>query len=192
MSRWGSRAAPRSSSTTRTTAAAGRSCRSRLPLDGNSWERQERELLAGGHRVSSYDPLPGHLRLRPRPEGGCWAQSHRSLLKTDDNTDGVDRQVFEGIKAGSSRTATPTSRTSSTTSQPALWLASSSSAFLRLPFACRLTRLRRAGDRVNADVDANLPAAAAFVDGHRRAPQLTLSQRTVSQGRQSKKARKCL
>jgi non-heme chloroperoxidase len=25
------------------------------PLDGNSWERQERELLANGHRVISYD-----------------------------------------------------------------------------------------------------------------------------------------
>jgi non-heme chloroperoxidase len=25
------------------------------PLDGNSWERQERELLAAGHRVISYD-----------------------------------------------------------------------------------------------------------------------------------------
>jgi len=25
------------------------------PLDGNSWERQERELLAGGYRVISYD-----------------------------------------------------------------------------------------------------------------------------------------
>src|SRR4051794_18537881 len=25
------------------------------PLNGNSWERQERELLATGHRVISYD-----------------------------------------------------------------------------------------------------------------------------------------
>jgi non-heme chloroperoxidase len=25
------------------------------PLDGNSWERQERELLAHGYRVISYD-----------------------------------------------------------------------------------------------------------------------------------------
>ncbi len=25
------------------------------PLDGNSWERQERELLAAGYRVISYD-----------------------------------------------------------------------------------------------------------------------------------------
>jgi non-heme chloroperoxidase len=25
------------------------------PLNGNSWERQERELLANGHRVISYD-----------------------------------------------------------------------------------------------------------------------------------------
>ena len=25
------------------------------PLNGNSWERQERELLASGHRVLSYD-----------------------------------------------------------------------------------------------------------------------------------------
>src|SRR4051812_50149218 len=25
------------------------------PLNGNSWERQERELLASGHRVISYD-----------------------------------------------------------------------------------------------------------------------------------------
>lgn len=25
------------------------------PLDGNSWERQERELLANGYRAISYD-----------------------------------------------------------------------------------------------------------------------------------------
>jgi non-heme chloroperoxidase len=25
------------------------------PLDGNSWERQERDLLANGHRVITYD-----------------------------------------------------------------------------------------------------------------------------------------
>jgi non-heme chloroperoxidase len=27
-----------------------------FPLNGNSWERQERELLAEGYRVTSYSP----------------------------------------------------------------------------------------------------------------------------------------
>jgi non-heme chloroperoxidase len=44
------------------------------PLNGNSWERQERELLAGGHGViSSGTPLGGgrssaDSRSVPRPE----------------------------------------------------------------------------------------------------------------------------
>jgi non-heme chloroperoxidase len=37
------------------------------PLDGNSWERQERVLLQAGHRVITYD------------RRGCyWARFHRS------------------------------------------------------------------------------------------------------------------
>jgi non-heme chloroperoxidase len=117
------------------------------PLDGNSWERQERELLATGHRVISYDrrgfgrssqPTVGydydtfaadlktlleHLDLTDvvlvgfsmgtgevtRYLGTYGSDRVRKaallgtvppfLLKTDDNPDGVDRQVFEGIKA---------------------------------------------------------------------------------------------
>jgi non-heme chloroperoxidase len=117
------------------------------PLNGNSWERQERELLAHGHRVISYDrrgfgrssqPTVGydydtfaadlkalldHLDLRDvtlagfsmgggevvRYLGTYGSQRVRNaallgaippfLLKTDDNPEGVDGQVFEDIKA---------------------------------------------------------------------------------------------
>jgi non-heme chloroperoxidase len=117
------------------------------PLNVNSWERQERELLAHGHRVITYDrrgfghssqPTVGydydtfvadlkalldHLDLRDvtlagfsmgsgevvRYLGTYGSQRVRNaallgaippfLLKTDDNPEGVDRQVFEDIKA---------------------------------------------------------------------------------------------
>ncbi|HLQ21633.1 MAG TPA: alpha/beta hydrolase, partial [Gemmatimonadales bacterium] len=117
------------------------------PLDGNSWERQERELLAAGHRVISYDrrgfgrssqPTVGYdydtfaadlnalldkLALDDVVLGGFsmgtgevtrYLGKYGSgrvrkaallgvippfLLKTEDNPDGVDREVFEGIKA---------------------------------------------------------------------------------------------
>lgn len=117
------------------------------PLNGNSWERQERELLASGHRVISYDrrgfgrssqPTVGydydtfaadlnalleHLELndvvlvgfsmgtgevvRYLATYGSERVSKAVLLgtippfvlKTDDNPEGVDREVFEGIKA---------------------------------------------------------------------------------------------
>ena len=134
------------------------------PLDGNSWERQERALLAGGYRVISYDrrgfgrssqptvgydydtfaadlnallehlaaerrrprrlldghrrgdALPGYLRLRRVRKAALLGAIPPFLLKTEDNPEGVDGQVFEDIKAAIVRTATPTSRTSSTTS----------------------------------------------------------------------------
>ena len=118
------------------------------PLNGNSWERQERELLAAGYRCVSYDrrgfgrssqPTVGydydtfaadlkalleHLDLRDvvlcgfsMGTGevvrylGAFGSARVSkavllgvippfVLKTDDNPDGVDREVFEGIKAG--------------------------------------------------------------------------------------------
>jgi non-heme chloroperoxidase len=118
------------------------------PLNGNSWERQERELLAAGYRCVSYDrrgfgrssqPTVGydydtfaadlgalleHLDLRDvvlcgfsMGTGevtrylGNYGSARVSkavllgvippfLLKTDDNPEGVDGQVFEGIKAG--------------------------------------------------------------------------------------------
>ena len=117
------------------------------PLNGNSWERQERELLARGFRVITLRPPgirplePAHGRLRlqhlrgrserparaPRPQRrrpgrlldgvgevtrylGTYGSSRVRkaallgaippfLLKTDDNPEGVDRQVFEDIKA---------------------------------------------------------------------------------------------
>jgi non-heme chloroperoxidase len=117
------------------------------PLNGNSWERQERELLAGGYRVISYDrrgfgrssqPTVGydydtftadlmtlieHLDLSDvvlvgfsmgtgevtRYLGRYGSQRVRKavllgaippfLLKTDDNPEGVDGGVYEGIKA---------------------------------------------------------------------------------------------
>lgn len=134
------------------------------PLSGNSWERQERELLATGHRVISYDrrgfgrssqPTVGydydtfaadlnalleHLDLSDivlvgfsmgsgevtRYLGSYGSARVRKaallgaippyLLKTEDNQEGVDGEVFEQIKAAIARTATPGSRTSSTTS----------------------------------------------------------------------------
>jgi non-heme chloroperoxidase len=117
------------------------------PLNGNSWERQERELLADGYRVISYDrrgfgqssqPTVGydydtfaadlnalleHLDLNDIVLAGFsmgsgevvrYLGTHGSarvrkaallgtippfLLKRDDNPDGVDGEVFEGIKA---------------------------------------------------------------------------------------------
>jgi non-heme chloroperoxidase len=117
------------------------------PLNGNSWERQERELLAAGHRCITYDrrgfgrssqPTVGydydtfaadlnalleHLDLtdvvlvgfsmgtgevvRYLGTYGSARVSKAALfgvippfvLKTADNPDGVDGQVFEDIKA---------------------------------------------------------------------------------------------
>jgi non-heme chloroperoxidase len=117
------------------------------PLNGASWEKQSRELLAAGYRVITYDrrgfgkssqPTTGydydtftadlntlleHLDLRDvalvgfsmgsgevtRYLGTYGSQRVRKavlmgaippfLLKTDDNPEGVDRQVFEDIKA---------------------------------------------------------------------------------------------
>ncbi len=117
------------------------------PLDGNSWERQERVLLANGYRVISYDrrgfgrssqPTVGydyvtfaadlaalldHLKLEDVVLAGFSMGSGEVtrylgkygsgrvrkaalfgaippyLLKTDDNPEGVDGQVFEDIKA---------------------------------------------------------------------------------------------
>jgi non-heme chloroperoxidase len=117
------------------------------PLNGNSWERQERVLLAEGYRVITYDrrgfgrsaqPTVGydydtfaadlntlleHLQLDDVVLGGFSMGSGEVtrylgtygsrrvrkavllgvippfLLKTDDNPDGIDRQVFEDIKA---------------------------------------------------------------------------------------------
>jgi non-heme chloroperoxidase len=116
------------------------------PLDGHSWEKQERVLLAAGHRVITYDrrgfgrssqPTVGydydtfaadlkilmeHLDLTDatlvgfsmgtgevtRYLGTYGSSRVRKaallgaippfLLKTDDNPEGVDRAVFEGIK----------------------------------------------------------------------------------------------
>ena len=117
------------------------------PLNGNSWERQERELLANGYRVISYDrrgfgrssqPTVGydydtfaadlnalleHLDLSDivlvgfsmgsgevtRYLGTYGSARVRKaallgaippyLLKTEDNPEGVDGEVFEQIKA---------------------------------------------------------------------------------------------
>jgi non-heme chloroperoxidase len=117
------------------------------PLNGRSWERQERVLLAAGYRVINYDrrgfglsskPTTGydydtfaadlnalleHLALQDvvlagfsmgtgevtRYLGKYGSTRVRKaamfgvippfLLKTADNPEGVDRQVFEGIKA---------------------------------------------------------------------------------------------
>jgi non-heme chloroperoxidase len=117
------------------------------PLDGNSWERQERVLLQAGHRVITYDrrgfgrssqPTVGydydtfaadlnalleHLDLEGIVLGGFSMGSGEVtrylgtygsarvtkaallgaippfLLKTDQNPEGVDGEVFEGIKA---------------------------------------------------------------------------------------------
>jgi non-heme chloroperoxidase len=117
------------------------------PLNGRSWERQERDLLAAGYRVVAYDrrgfgkssrPAAGydydtftadlnavieHLNLTDIDLVGFsmgtgevtrYLGTHGSgrvrnaallgaippfLLKTDDNPEGVDGSVFEGIKS---------------------------------------------------------------------------------------------
>jgi non-heme chloroperoxidase len=117
------------------------------PLNGNSWERQERELLAAGYRVIGYDrrgfgqssqPTVGydydtfaadlnklleHLDLSDIVLAGFSMGSGEVtrylgtygsarvrkaallgtippfLLKREDNPEGVDSEVFEGIKA---------------------------------------------------------------------------------------------
>ena len=117
------------------------------PLDGQSWEKQERVLLQAGHRVITYDrrgfgrssqPTVGydydtfaadlntlieHLDLRDvvlcgfsmgTGEVARYLGSYGSarvrkaallgaigpfLLKTDDNPEGIDGSVFDGIKA---------------------------------------------------------------------------------------------
>src|SRR6202035_5577184 len=116
------------------------------PLDGNSWERQERELLANGHRVITYDrrgfgkssqPTVGydydtfasdlkalieHVNVSAVVLVGFSMGSGEVVrylatygservrkavllgtippfvLKTDDNPEGVDGTVFDGIK----------------------------------------------------------------------------------------------
>jgi non-heme chloroperoxidase len=117
------------------------------PLNGNSWERQERDLLAAGYRVITYDrrgfgqssqPTTGydydtftadlkvlldHLALdrdvvlcgfsMGTGEVARYLGTHGSagvskavlfgaippfLLKTDDNPEGVDGSVFDGLK----------------------------------------------------------------------------------------------
>jgi non-heme chloroperoxidase len=118
------------------------------PLDGNSWEQQERALLDAGYRAITYDrrgfgrssqPVVGHdydtfaddlnallehLDLRDIVLAGFsmgtgevvrYLGRYGSdrvtkaallgaippfLLKTDDNPEGVDGQVFEDMKAG--------------------------------------------------------------------------------------------
>jgi non-heme chloroperoxidase len=94
------------------------------PLNGNSWERQERELLAAGYRCISYDrrgfgrssqPTVGYdydtfaadLIARYLGAYGSARIGKAALLgvippfvrKTEDNREGVDGEVFEGIKA---------------------------------------------------------------------------------------------
>jgi non-heme chloroperoxidase len=117
------------------------------PLDGNSWERQERVLLAAGYRCITYDrrgfgrsdqPAVGydydtfaadlntlleHLDVQDIVLAGFsmgtgevtrYLGKHGSgrvrkaamfgvippfLLKTDDNPEGVDQGVFDGIKS---------------------------------------------------------------------------------------------
>ncbi len=117
------------------------------PLDGNSWERQERVLLAAGYRVITYDrrgfgkssqPTVGYdydtfaadlkavldflsldnvvlagfsmgtgevtRYIGKYGTGGVrkaalFGAIPPFLLKTDDNPEGVDGQVFEGIKS---------------------------------------------------------------------------------------------
>jgi non-heme chloroperoxidase len=116
------------------------------PLNGNSWERQERVLLASGHRVITYDrrgfgnssqPTTGydydtfaadlnalldHLRVQEVAlvgfsmgtgevvrylgtygsarvrKGALLGAIPPFLLKTDENPEGVDKAVFDGIK----------------------------------------------------------------------------------------------
>ena len=38
------------------------------PLDGSSWERQEREIIAAGYRVITYDMLGHGHRFRVVPQ----------------------------------------------------------------------------------------------------------------------------
>jgi non-heme chloroperoxidase len=82
------------------------------PLNGNSWERQERELLAAGYRCVSYDrrgfgrssqPTVGYDYDRYGSarvsKAALFGVIPPFLLKTEDNPEGVDGQVFEDLKA---------------------------------------------------------------------------------------------
>ncbi|GFJ95935.1 alpha/beta fold hydrolase [Phytohabitans rumicis] len=149
------------------------------PLNGDSWEKQERVLLPAGYRVVRYDrrgfgrsskPTTGydydtfasdlkilldHLGLDDvvlcgfsmgtgevtRYLGKYGSGRVRKavlmgaippfLLKTDDNPEGVDRSVFEGIKAAVLGTGRRTSRTSWTTSTTSTCSAAPGSATRR-------------------------------------------------------------
>jgi non-heme chloroperoxidase len=79
------------------------------PLNGNSWERQERELLAAGYRCISYDRRGFGRSSQPTVgyDYDTFAADLNALLEHLDLTDvilvgfsmGVDGQVFEDIKA---------------------------------------------------------------------------------------------
>jgi non-heme chloroperoxidase len=79
------------------------------PLDAHSWERQHRVLLQAGHRVISYDrrgfgrsgqPTVGYDydTFAADLKAALLGAVPPFLLKTPDNPQGVDGQVFDGIK----------------------------------------------------------------------------------------------
>ena len=135
------------------------------PLNGHSWERQERELLDAGYRVINYDrrgfglssqpttgydydtfaadlnalldhlalddvvlvglldgdrrgdPLPRHVRLGPRAQGGAVRRDPAVPAEDRRQPRGRRRVGLRGHQGGDRQAiATPTSRTSSTTS----------------------------------------------------------------------------
>src|SRR3954465_5597580 len=61
------------------------------PLNGNSWERQERELLANGHRVISYDRRGFGPPTQP-PRG--ISSARRGLGRSSQPTGGYDYDPF--------------------------------------------------------------------------------------------------
>ncbi len=75
------------------------------PLNGHSWEKQERVLVEAGYRVITYDRRGFGASSQPviGYDYDTFAADLNTLLEhldlRDANPEGVDRAVFEGIKA---------------------------------------------------------------------------------------------
>jgi non-heme chloroperoxidase len=79
------------------------------PLNGNSWERQERELLASGHRVISYDRRGFGRSSQPTVgyDYDTFAADLNALLEHLDLTDVVLVGLFDGQRRGDPRLRCP-------------------------------------------------------------------------------------
>jgi len=70
-------------------------------LNGHSWEKQETALLAAGYRVITYDRRGFGASSRPSIgyDFDTLAGDLHVLLKTSDSPDGIDRTVFDCVRA---------------------------------------------------------------------------------------------